>query len=685
MPGDQKIKTLYYQLETRMRGLENDFRKAEQRGDKSAKRIQKSFQKASGNIKQYIAGFFAITAIATFVKKGADAFLSLDQGMRRFNTIAKLSQKELDGLKKEVVALSNELGTPTSELTGAMYQAVSAGVEVAEVMNFIRIATKGAIGGMVDVETVVDGLTTVLNSFKAEGLSTAEALDIMFKTVELGKTTAGELSSTLNLAASDAAIAGIKFYELSAAIATVTVQGTPTSMAMTQIRQAIIALNKNLGDGWRKTMTMQEGVELLIQKAKGSQNELLRMVGSVEALGAILKLSGESAETFSSNLIKIADASGTAQTALEEMEKSATRRLERLKTKVENLAGSLVEDFLIALGLVIRDFETFGDLVNDFIGMWERFLGIDTEKTTKGTKEIAENLDWINGNLRGIGDGFVKIVPEITKIVNDTEKIKTLTDEELKTLKSKTAELEKQHQLYLKQVAAWYTANQPGLDPSGITPRDFGEFGTKEFDEEYFRILEAKKNASIQITEETNQQAEIINSMVGMSAQIYANFNLAGHTFVADMMKVFNMITGISNVILSIASAFTSISGFGLGGLINLIGGKRGGEFIGTPQGVMKMAGGGSFTVPQGFSPDKYPLLLDSGEKVTVTPQGKMSDGDKRTSEIVTAINAMNTNMVSSGGEPIIINIQVGDEIITESVYREDNRNTLNKLAKTDF
>ena len=48
--------------------------------------------------------------------------------------------------------------------------------------------------------------------------------------------------------------------------------------------------------------------------------------------------------------------------------------------------------------------------------------------------------------------------------------------------------------------------------------------------------------------------------------------------------------------------------------------GHSGGNFIGTSSGVKKMAGGGSFIVPPGFPNDSYPLLVESGERVTVNP-----------------------------------------------------------------
>ena len=76
-----------------------------------------------------------------------------------------------------------------------------------------------------------------------------------------------------------------------------------------------------------------------------------------------------------------------------------------------------------------------------------------------------------------------------------------------------------------------------------------------------------------------------------------------------------------------------------------------GGDFIGTHNGVMKMASGGSFMVPPGFGHDSYPLMVESGERVSVTPAnqvnnyGGLSNGD--IDRIVSAIQVMNRSLIN--------------------------------------
>jgi len=707
----EKIAELYVDVNARLGEMDQKLKQAETRSKAASRKITGYFKSVGTSM----AAMFGGAAVLMGLKKGFDAFRSLDTGMRRFNTIARLSQKELSKLQKEVVELSNEMGTPTSELTGAMYQAVSAGVQVADVMEFMRVATTGAIGGMVDVETVVDGLTTVLNSFSAEALTTTEALDIMFKTVELGKTTAGELASSYNLAASTAAIAGIKFSELSAAIATITFQGTPTKMAMTQIRQAIIGLNKNLGDGWRKAMTFQEGIEEIIKQAGGSETKLQELVGSVEAVDAILKLSGESAEVFAENLINTANATNAATLAFNEMEKSVGRQIEKMQVKVENLASSLSEDFVTALGLVIRDIEGFGMLASDIFDMIGETIErkFSTKETNKELKKTNTNLDFINSNVRFIGDGFVKIigkseelgnktgeiVGEVKKINDEIESLKKLQedgnisieryreiDKEILELQrqitgevtTQTGEIEKQVEALAEMAKFLPIRREGGAEPSS----EKLSVDTEGLEMEFINMEGLSNDISDTLKDGISQSALLMNSMVSSATTIGSALSLGAHTFASQLINALNIANQISNVILSVAVALGSaVSGGGIGGLVSLFA-RHGGTFEGGRK-VAAFAGGGDFIVPSPGAVDSFPMLVSPNERVRVTPTNKVSDELNTMKQLVTAVNNMNENMVAGGDQTINLALTMGSKVVAEEVIRVINRKEQEMLVDT--
>lgn len=355
------------------------------------KRATTKMKAAFAGVGGTMAAMFGGAAVLLGLKKGFDAFIALDKGMRNVNTIARVTQKELGKIKDSVVALSGKLGTPTSELTGALYQTLSAGVAVADSMMFLEAATKSGIAGLTSTETAVDGLTTVMNAFHIEAERVTEVADIMFTTVRLGKTTFEELSASYNLVAALAATAGIQFWEISAAVASLTKQGVPTSIAMTQLRAVIIAMTKELGDGWRETFTFQQGLEEMTKRAGGSQNALKDMIGRIEGVNAVLGLTGVNAITAASDLKEMENSIGAMGTAFEEQEKAVSRSIDKIKVKIEN---SLIKAFELAVTQVGAVVDAAGNLRPELKRM-DRAV----EDSTSAWQDFSTAISWWYKNV----------------------------------------------------------------------------------------------------------------------------------------------------------------------------------------------------------------------------------------------------------------------------------------------
>lgn len=106
-----------------------------------------------------------------------------------------------------------------------------------------------------------------------------------------------------------------------------------------------------------------------------------------------------------------------------------------------------------------------------------------------------------------------------------------------------------------------------------------------------------------------------------------------------------------------------------------------GGEFIGTSKGVMKLATGGDFIVPKGYPNDSYPLMVESGERVSVTSAAGVGLQDRLLREISNKLNRLellNANLVSKNFAPAIYtSIELDGRKIAKSVYQ-----TMEKMQK---
>lgn len=249
------------------------------------------------------AGVGAITAALVGTTKQAMDFETAFAEVRTL--INDMPESGLNQLKQGLIDLSKQTGILTGESIPAMYQAISASVPADNVVSFLEVASKNAIGGVTDLQTSVDGLTNILNAYAMETSEVMNVSDLMFETMKRGKTTIGELSRSYFNVIPYAASAGIAFRDISAAMATITAQGTPTSVATTQLRQAIVELSnegsqvgktfqslagKSFKDFIASGKNLQDALQLLEKKAKASNVGINTLFSSVEAGASVLGL-----------------------------------------------------------------------------------------------------------------------------------------------------------------------------------------------------------------------------------------------------------------------------------------------------------------------------------------------------------------------------------------------------------
>jgi len=276
-----------------------------------------------------------------------------------------ISEKAFGKMKDDVLDFSKEMGIATDQAVPALYQAISAGVPKENVMEFMTVASKAAIGGVTDLETAVDGITSVINAYGVENISAAKAADVMFTGVRLGKTTFEELSASLYNVVPMASAAGISFEEVTAALASLTAQGVPTAQATTQLRAAIQALAapteaqsklmEELGLDFSASRLESIGLvgafDELNTATGGNMEQMRKLVGSTEALMAILGLSGEQAAAFKDAIAEAEEATGGLDQAFETVSETTSYKLNKAinEMKVEMITvGVKVLPLLVA-------------------------------------------------------------------------------------------------------------------------------------------------------------------------------------------------------------------------------------------------------------------------------------------------------------------------------------------------
>ncbi len=329
--------------------LDGDLKQARSKIEGALGAVSANVQKIGGlALTGAAAGILGIGAAAVAAGTASlSAFIPFEQQMNEvFTLLPGISKDAMDEMTDQVIGFSKEFGALPNEVVPALYQSISAGVPADNVFSFLETAQKAAIGGVTELETAVDGISSVVNAYGADVIDAARASDLMFTAVKLGKTDFEQLSGSLFNVIPTAASLGVEFGDVTAALASLTAQGTPTSVATTQMRQLFVELSKSGGEAAQifeemagvtfKEFIAQGGntadaLAIMEQAAQASGIGINDLFSSVEAGNAALGLTGKGSETYAANLDAMANSAGATDTAFETMDKGLGRAIERLK------------------------------------------------------------------------------------------------------------------------------------------------------------------------------------------------------------------------------------------------------------------------------------------------------------------------------------------------------------------
>ena len=369
------------------------------------------------------AALLAVAAAA--VKFAADsvvAFSSFEKGMNEvFTLLPGISEAAMGSMTEDVLAFAQEAGRIPSEVVPAIYQAISAGVPQENVFDFMKVAADAALGGVTDLETAVDGITSVVNAYGVEAISAAEASDLMFTAVKLGKTNFEQLSKSLFQVTPIASALGLEFGNVTAALATMTSMGVPTSVAATQIRSVLVELSKASSDTAKifeklagatfkefiaQGGNLQGALQLLEAEAQRTGVGVNDLFGSVEAGNAALSLTGKGTENFTNALAEMNNVTGATAAAAEVMAGSLAF--------LESQAAAATEAYKIQVG------EGLSPLKRAYLET--KIATLDNMTAVKAHEEAVNNA---RAALQAAGLSFGGAGNATAHFTEETEKVNT--------------------------------------------------------------------------------------------------------------------------------------------------------------------------------------------------------------------------------------------------------------------
>lgn len=359
--------------------LEKALKKAKERSKKSddplerqrkntqltVKELQNLDSVASKALNGIIKGFAAVAtasagALVAISKIGAE----FESSFAQVETIMDTSQMSVEDMKSSIQNLSSEMGVSASELSGAVYNAISATGDTANAVSLVGDATRLATAGFTDAESALSVLTTTINAYGMSASDAESISDSLIQTQNLGVTTIDQLASAMGKAISTASAYNVNLGNLESAYVSLTKAGISTEESTTYISSMLNELGdtgsevgkilkketgKSFGTLMKEGKSLGDVIEVLSDHVDGSAESLMNLWGSAEAGKAANAIVSQGLDTFNDNLEKLQNSAGTTEKAYSTMADTLEHKTQMVKTEAQNLAISIYEQIKPAL------------------------------------------------------------------------------------------------------------------------------------------------------------------------------------------------------------------------------------------------------------------------------------------------------------------------------------------------
>lgn len=352
------------------------------------------FSNAGGTLTKAVTA--PLVGAGTLATKMAFDF---DEAMAKVSTIADSTQVPMRDMEKSILNLSDKTGIAATDIADNVYNAISAGQKTGDAVAFVENATMLAKAGFTDSAAALDVLTTTLNAYSLESSETAKISDMLIQTQNLGKTTVGELASTMGKIIPTAKSQGVAFEQLAAGYAIMTSKGIATAETTTYMNSMLNELGKSgtkasdmLKSKTGKTFQtlMKEGnslsdvLNMLDESAKANGKALGDMFGSAEAGKAALTLLNGDASQFNDMLAKMQDSAGSTEEAFGKMQTSG----EKVRIAINRIKNVGIQFGKTIMDVIAPYIDKFSDKIEN-LTKWFKKLSPEQQKTALKFGAIA--------------------------------------------------------------------------------------------------------------------------------------------------------------------------------------------------------------------------------------------------------------------------------------------------------
>lgn len=349
-----------------------------------------------------------VGAVEQALREGATAAINFDANMRNVNSIVQLSETEFQKLTASVLRIADDpdIRKGPNDLAIALYEVVGSSFKGDQALGVLEASAKGAGAGLTETKIAADGLISILNSGikGADRNSPMAAMNVLLKTVEIGKGSFAELSQSLPPVIGTAAQMGVTFQEVAAFLAVASLQGQSFSDASNDLLNVITKIVRpskeaqgefrRLGISFGARGLEAKGLtgvlDEVIKKTNGNKDALAKLFPDMQAFRGVLSGAAKEGKSFAAaqkELAKANEGVGATAKANAEQQKALKNQLEKLKSEFETMVVRVGPAFITFLSDALRegrpllDFladlaRAFSDMPEDVQATWVKVAGV---------------------------------------------------------------------------------------------------------------------------------------------------------------------------------------------------------------------------------------------------------------------------------------------------------------------
>lgn len=321
----------------------------------SAMRTSRKFNEAGNSM------LASGTVMAGGIGIAVNEAMKFEKSMANVSTTIDSTPASMRKMSTEVMNMAKKTPIPISQLTDALYDVVSAGIEAKDSMVVLDASSRLGVAGLGTAKEGVDVITSSLNSFNIKAEESERVANMVFKAVKYGKTTVSGLAESFGSSSALIKNSNVSLEEYLATTAVLTTTGMTASRAQTQVASATTALIKpskamskildSLGAKDIPEFIKQNGglvktMKLVSDRANKMGILTSKAFGRKEGYSAMLSLLGSLNGKFNEVMLDMTGNVDTLSEAFNKQKATASASFELLKNNATILAVKIGNQLL---------------------------------------------------------------------------------------------------------------------------------------------------------------------------------------------------------------------------------------------------------------------------------------------------------------------------------------------------